>query len=64
MRVFEFREEELQDARRLVVDLDFIEMFTESDFEGKTLWSVNFPSGPILLTKTGFDRCLLAWKSK
>ncbi len=46
-----------------IVRLDAIEGFSETPYEGKTLWGVRFASGEvILLTEDAWNRLLSAWK--
>jgi hypothetical protein len=72
MRVFEFRAGEVTDAthRVTIIDLDTIVMFEEILLPGnnyipnQTSWVITLSSRSVQVTKSAFDRILLAWKSK
>ena len=68
MRAFEFQGGELEDkaVTSLIVDLDSVVRLTEKTFsDDRTRWVVTFSSGDHeFVTKSAFDRILLAWKSK
>jgi hypothetical protein len=71
MRAFEFHPGEVTSSghKVTVIDLDAIVMFEEvlislDHMADYTMWVVTLSNGSVNVTKSAFDRTLLAWKSK
>ncbi len=65
MRLFEFRDGEVDNNTRLTIDLDYIEMLQATPYNDSLLCTVVLVSGmQISVTKPAFDRVMQAWKSR